>query len=188
MRHLIAVLCGLTIAAASACNSSDTTSSTTTTEAPRTSSTEVVPGSVPAVTRPENVEKVDPAKLPARTQAIKWGTSVSQDEQDCVNYVVYRTAEENPAVAADNNQLAGVTGAAMVTCVPQEKVAALLTEDLKGKATETQIDCVKQQVVMAEPQALAVFLGGLAIEEPTIIASVSQALDAACGTSLAATK
>jgi hypothetical protein len=44
---------------------------------------------------------------------------------------------------------------------------------------------VRQQIVMADPQSVAVFLGGLAIDEPTIIASVAQAVDAACGTKLA---
>jgi hypothetical protein len=194
VRHLIVLLCGLALAA-TACGSSDSSSpATTTTEAQRTSSTAVVPGtapaaagpvSVPPVTRPRTVSSIDRSQLPPPVRDIRWGTTFSAEEQECTDYVIYTVTSENPDMAADTGAMAGVTGAAMVACAPQDKIAAMVSEDLKAQATPEQIECVQQQIVMADPQAVAVFLGGLAIDEPTIIASVAQAVDATCGTKLA---
>jgi hypothetical protein len=190
-RHL-ALLSGALLATAAltaGCSSTDTGSPTpdNSTESSRASSTSITPGSIPKVTRPANVTKVEVVQLPAKAQVAQWGTAISQDEQDCINYVIYKAVEDDPTIASNDYLLAGVTGGSLVACVPQENLAALLTEDLKGKATDTQIACVKQEIVAADPQSLAVFLGGLVIQLPSIVASVSQALDATCGTSLATT-
>jgi hypothetical protein len=194
VRHLIALLSGLALAA-TACSPSESSSpTTTTTEAQRTSSTAVVRGtapaapgpvSVPPVTRPRTVSSIDRSQLPPPVRDIRWGTTFSAEEQECIDYVIYTVTSETPDVAADTGTTAGVTGAAMVVCVPQEKIATMLTDDLKERATPEQIECVREQIVMADPQAVSVFLGGLAIDEPTIIASVAQAVDATCGTKLA---
>jgi hypothetical protein len=61
----------------------------------------------------------------------------------------------------------------------------MLAERLADRATGEQIECVKQQVVMADPQQLAIFLGGLALDDPAITASVAAGLDARCRTDLA---
>jgi hypothetical protein len=188
VRRLLALLSGTllaTAALAAGCSSSETGSPTPDNTGTRLSSTSVTAGSIPKVTKPASVTKVEVVQLPAKAQTARWGSAISQDEQDCINYVIYKAVEDNPGIASDDYLLAGVTGGSLVACVTQEDLAALLTEDRKGKATETQIDCVKQEIVAADPQSLAVFLGGLVIQLPSIVAGVSQALDASCGTSLA---
>ena len=188
-RRHVALWCGLAALAipAVACSSSGTDSSeATTTVEQKTSSTATIngPTPVPSVTRPENATKVDRSELPPKAQAARYG-GIGTDESDCIDAVIVKTVEEDPSVAADDAVLAGATGAAIVACVPQEKLGDLIAADLAGTATAEQVECVKQQVVTADPQSLAVFLGGLAIDDRAVVASVAQSLDGACGTTLA---
>jgi hypothetical protein len=171
--------------AAAACSTGGETAGPGTSEEQRISATAVSNASIPVVTRPETIVKVDPADLPAKVQAIRWAPTVSQDEQDCVNLVVYRTVDADPGLASDESALAQVTGRAVAVCLAQDKVADLLTQDLAGKATDEQIACVKNEIVAADPKSLSIFLGGLATGDEHLVASVAKALDVSCGTTLA---
>jgi hypothetical protein len=196
VRRSLPLVCGFLVAAAAAGCSSSGSNATDTTAAPAMttstagSSGTSAPGGmaakVPTVTRPSNVEKVDRGKLPAKAQAANFGNVFTTDEQDCIYYVIYRAVEGDQSIAANDAQLAGVTGASIVACVAQDKIAALLTADLAGKVTDTQLECLQRQINGADAESLAIFLGGLVINEPTIVASVSKALDQACSTNLAA--
>jgi hypothetical protein len=191
-RHL-SLLCGLLplVATAAVVSCSSSTPTATDSGATTTGTMAAAPTAtaarVPVVTKPATVEKVDKSKLPAKAQNAKYGSAISTDEQDCINAVVYQSALDDPTLADDAGRLAGVTGASMVVCVSQDKIAELLTEDLKGKATGDQIACLKREITGADAQSLATFLGALVLQEPTIVAAVSKALDASCGTSLATT-
>jgi hypothetical protein len=193
VRRSLVLLCGLVMLAG--CSSSNNNASVTTTAAPMatTTTTAASGGStpsgmaaVPPVTKPTNVEKVDKSKLPAKAQAANFNNVFNEAEQDCIYYVVYQTVENDPTIAANDAQVAGVTGAAIVACVPQDKIAELLTADLQGKVSVDQMVCLKREINGADAQSLSIFLGGLVINEPTIVGSVSKALDASCGTNLAA--
>jgi hypothetical protein len=195
VRRSLLLLCGLLVAAAvpgcssSGNNATDTTAApamTTTTASSGTSAPGGMAAKVPTVTRPANVEKVDKARLPAKAQAANFGNVFTADEQDCIYYVIYRSVESDASLATNDAQLAGVTGASIVACVAQDKIAALLTADLAGKVSDVQMACLQREINGADAESLAIFLGGLVINEPTIVASVSKALDQACSTNLAA--
>lgn len=191
------------IGSMAACSSSSTTSSGTT-AAPTTTAggsggggntTTTKAGgssgstkSAPKVTKPSTVQKVEKDKLPAKTQnATNKVTGLSADESDCIDYVVFTTIESSPELADSDEALAGVVGGSIVACVPQATIASGLTgavKEVDSSVTDTQAKCIEDDIAAADPEALAILIGAIVIEEPTILNAVGQALNDKCGTSL----
>ncbi len=145
-------------------------------------------GTAPKVTRPANVEKVDKSKLPSKAQKADSKLSgLSSDESDCIDFVVVTSIESDPEMATSDEQLAGLVGASIVACVPQATIASGLTEALKSvdsSITDTQASCIQGDIAAAEPDSLAILIGAIVIEEPTILKAVGAALNDKCGTNL----
>lgn len=159
-----------------------TTAAATTTTAASTSGTKPSPTKTP-ITKPDKVEKVDSSKLPTGAQATPKGFTLTSDESDCVTYVVYKAYTDDPTLATDDATASGVAGGAVVACVPQEKIAGSIVDDIKnGSAnlTDDQLACIKAQIVAADSQSLAIFVAALAYGQAAMLAPFKDALSKAC--------
>lgn len=147
----------------------------------------------PTVTKPASPQKVEKDKLPAKAQKADQFAGLTEDEKTCIDYVVYTAVTDDPSLAADDASLAGLTGATLVVCVGQEKIAADLAQEIQKSnpsVTSEQASCIQQGVASSDPQNLAVFIGILALNDPELTKTVGQgfatAVDEKCGTKLAA--
>lgn len=190
-------LTAMLAAGAAACSSSNTTStssgnSSTTATTAKSSGGDSGGGSATtkaksstSVTKPDKVEKVDKSKLPSKAQNIK-SADLTQDESDCIDYVVYTTVSNDATIADNDAQLAGVVGASMVACVPQDKIASAMVDLFKSAGlslNDTQATCVKNFIATANSDGLAIVIGALLINEQTILAQADAELKQACNLS-----
>jgi hypothetical protein len=139
------------------------------------------------VTKPVTIEKVDASKLPAKAQKAAAIPSITTDQQDCISYTIYQVALSDPTKVEDDTFIAGVTGGAVVACVPQDKIGELLTADLKKQTgtTDEQVACVRSAITSADATSLATFVGALVADLTVVTQAVFKAIDGACGTKLA---
>jgi len=143
------------------------------------------------VTKPTKVEKIDKSKLPTKAQTADQGISgLTTDQQDCIDYAIYTTVSADPTLADNEAQLAGVIGGSIVACVPQELIATGITQGITSSSgganiTSEQATCIQNTLTTADPNDIAILIGGTIINEPSIIVGAASALDSACGTKLA---
>ena len=196
MKRMIApvTLTIVTLLSLGACSKSSDTA-TTNTAAPTTTTTA---GGTKSTSG--SASKSDSTEKTGTTSKAKSGFDFSSDEEQCIKDAV--TA--NPDVAAIfagstgsklTAEQAGAVGALIVNCVPKPKIADALVSSLKGSPkgtgiTDTQLSCIRDQIVAFDSGDLAVFIGLLGYAgdsgDNSIAASEISKLNTACGTNIPA--
>jgi hypothetical protein len=178
---------GAVLVICSACSGTESTTtsagtSTTTSSTPNATSK---PTNKPTITKPATVEKVDKAKLPAKAQAAPTYFELTQDESDCIDTIVLNVYTTTPGFPTDDATVAGIAGASIVQCVPQDKIANAVVADLKADPggaglTDTQLDCIRTEINAADKDSLASFVAAVAYGQDILLKPFRDALAKAC--------
>jgi hypothetical protein len=181
-----ATACGSSGSTDTAASSSTTAAPTSTTEKESTTTTEEDDDSTTTkVTKPAKVEKIDEAELPESTRDLGTGLGFTEEEEDCVDTVIYEYTQD-PSNATDDATLSGVVGGAVAACVDQDTIAAAIVDSIKEAAPEittAQADCIESEIAAADTESLAIFLGAFIYEGPgaeEMQTPFIEALDQAC--------
>jgi hypothetical protein len=171
-----------------------------------TPSTTAAPGTTeaPATTRsPGTTQK----KSTGTTQTHSTGTSKSSgtqdfdltaDEQQCITDAV--TADPSLQTALQDTssltpEQAGIIGGLVANCVPKPKLADALVSGLKNSSdgkdlTQSDLSCIRDQIISLDTSDLAVFVGLIAYSsdsgDKSVAASTISKLNSACGTNIPA--
>lgn len=194
MKRMFAALAlGALVLGAAACSSTPSTTTTASTTAaaaaatsapPTTAATKgSTPSKSPTVTKPTKVEKIDRSKLPTKAQNSPKNLNLTSDESDCIDFVIFKTYEDDPSMGTDDATLSGVAGGAIAACVDQDKIAEGITTAISTggtSLTDTQLTCIKNEIAATDKESLAIFLGVLITEDATLMKPFQEALSNAC--------
>jgi hypothetical protein len=161
-------LCALVCWFAAGCITEGATSTDAAPEPPPAtmapSGIDTVPNRPPLlVERPEEVRDVQRNALPVPLRLNLALLALSEDEGKCI-YTAIQDYIQGPGaeVPVDDERMVAALGGAILVCTDQMRLAntiALTVASSQPTLTEQQVDCIRIEIELADPSALAVFLG-----------------------------
>lgn len=139
-----------------------------------------------SITRPEVVRQVPSREIPDRMRFDPNVLLLTAEEGNCIDTVLVDYASD-PGAPTDNEALVGVLGGAITACVDQARVAQVVVKRARAEdvtLTDDVAACITEQLVEADPGALAIFLGALFFNGagvPEMQAPFAAAIVDACG-------
>lgn len=163
-----AALCALTFGLAAGCITQGASSTDSGTAPPPAtvapSGIDTVPNRPPLlVERPQEVRDVKKSSLPVPLRLNLALLALSEDEGRCI-YTAIEDYIQGPGadVPLDDERMVAALGGAILVCTDQMKLAntiALTVASSSPTMDEQQVDCIRIEIELADPAALAVFLG-----------------------------
>lgn len=115
------------------------------------------------VERPEEVRDIKTSELPVPLRLNLGLLGLSDEEGRCINTAI-RDYLNGPGavVAVEDDDMVAALGGAIVVCAGQDRLAGLISATVRTSQptlTEQQTDCIREEIEVADPAALAVFIG-----------------------------
>ncbi len=139
-----------------------------------------------SITRPAVVREVPSREIPDRMRFDPNLLLLTADEGNCIDTVLVDYASD-PDAPTDDEALVGVLGGAITACVDQERLAQVMVKRVRAGDVTLSDDtaaCITEQIVKADPDALALLLGsfffngaGIAEMQAPFAAAIEQACD-----------
>jgi hypothetical protein len=124
---------------------------------------------------------------------------LTDDESTCISDAVTNNPDIASAFSGDTSNLtpeqAGIVGGLIAGCVPKPKIADGLVNDLKNSSdgrdlTQSQLSCIRDQIISLDKNDLAVFIGLIGYSQDSgdrsVAATTISDLNSACGTRIPA--
>lgn len=120
-------------------------------------------------------------------------TEVTPDEEECLTESGEAVGASDPDIVNNEAKLAGAIGGIIVKCLGKPKTADILLAELKGSdegadLTNDQLKCLRDEIVSADDESVAVFVGTIIYAQSSgdtsALNEFEAALNSACGTTL----
>lgn len=120
-------------------------------------------------------------------------TEVTPDEEQCLTDSGEAVGASDPDIIFNEAKLAGAIGGIIVKCLGKPKTADILLAELKNSdegadLTNSQLKCVRDEIVSADDESVAVFVGTIIYAQSSgdtsALNEFESALNSACGTTL----
>lgn len=186
------VIAALALAGCISQGATPSTDGAGTTEPPGTvfpSGIDTVPNRPPLlVERASEPRDVTQSDLPAALRINMDLLGLSDDEARCINTTLVDYLNGAGAVyAVEDDVTVAALGGAILVCSDQDELAGFISAKVKGTTPNLpnqKVDCIREEIEVADPAALAVFLGAYTyagpgmerLQEPFV-----QSFTAACG-------
>ena len=125
---------------------------------------DTIPNRPPLVAqRPEEVRDVKSSELPVALRINLALLGLSEEDGRCINTSLSDYLSGPGAVfAIDDERTVAALGGAILVCTDQDRLAGFISATVRGSKpniTDQQTDCIREEIEVADPAALAVFLG-----------------------------
>jgi hypothetical protein len=120
-------------------------------------------------------------------------TEVTPDEEQCLTDSGEAVGASDPDIIYNEAKMAGAIGGIIVKCLGKPKTADILLAELKSSdegadLTNTQLKCLRDEIVSADDESVAVLVGTIIYAQSSgdtsALNEFEAALNSVCGTTL----